>query len=96
MKTYLLPNDKQSGAALIVSLMILLVLTVLGVSSLSGTNLEERMAQNFQHSAMAFQASESAINKVFRAGTITDPFYVSSSPVFLEAKQFKLGISCRK
>ena len=51
---------RQQGAALIVSLMMLLVLAIIGISGLSNTNLEERMAQNFEHSNVVFQAAESA------------------------------------
>lgn len=72
---------QQSGTALIVSLVILLVLTIMGVSSISGTNLEERMAQNYQTTAITFQAAESAINSIINASNRFDtagkpnPFY---------------------
>jgi type IV pilus assembly protein PilX len=74
-------RQKQTGSALIVSLMILLVMTIIGISTISGTNLEERMSQNFQFSTIAFQAAESAINKVIDAGNpggagaSKNPFY---------------------
>lgn len=48
----------QSGSILIVSLMILVVLTMLGVSSMSSTSLQERMAGNFRDRQVAFQAAE--------------------------------------
>lgn len=48
----------QSGSILIVSLMILVVLTMLGVSSMSSTSLQERMAGNFRDRQIAFQAAE--------------------------------------
>jgi len=66
---------------LIVSLVILLVLTIIGVSSIGSTNLEERMAQNFQTSAITFQAAESGINSIINASNRFDtagnknPFY---------------------
>jgi len=58
-----LPTN-QKGAALIVSLLILVVLTLLGINSIGGSNLEERMAQNFHHTTLAFHAAESSINTV--------------------------------
>ncbi len=51
----------QSGAALMVSLMILLVLTLIGVTSMSGTILEEKMASGVRNQNLAFQAAEAAL-----------------------------------
>lgn len=51
----------QQGAALIVSLLILLILTLLGISSTQGTIQQERMASNTRDRSIAFQAAESAI-----------------------------------
>lgn len=53
--------SRQKGTVLIVSLIFLLILTLLGVSSIRNTTLEERMAGNFRSSTAAFQASESAL-----------------------------------
>ncbi len=49
---------KQQGSILIISLMILVVMTMLGVSSMSTTSLQERMAGNFRDRQIAFQAAE--------------------------------------
>ena len=51
----------QKGSILIVSLMILVVLTMIGVSSMSTTSLQERMAGNFRDRQIAFQAAELAL-----------------------------------
>lgn len=51
----------QCGAALIVSLILLLVMTLLGVSAMQGTVLEEKMAGNFRDRELAFQAAEAAL-----------------------------------
>ncbi|MGD8560143.1 MAG: pilus assembly PilX N-terminal domain-containing protein [Gammaproteobacteria bacterium] len=58
-------KSNQSGSVLIVSLLILLVLTVIGTTSLNETVMEEKMASNFQKGNIAFQAAESAINNTF-------------------------------
>lgn len=58
MKTWL---ARQSGSVLIVSLVILLVLTLLGLSGMSNTVLQERMAGNLQESMSAFQAAEAGL-----------------------------------
>ena len=51
----------QQGAVLITALVLLLVLTMLGLASMSTTTLEERMAANSQESNRAFQAAESGL-----------------------------------
>ena len=59
MKTSLLP--KQNGAALIVSLVILVLMTLLGLSSIRTSALEEKMATNLRDQELAFQAAEIAL-----------------------------------
>ncbi len=68
-------KNSQQGVVLIISLLILLVLTMIGISAISNTSMEERMSNNFQQSMMAFQASESAISKTIMNGDETDPAY---------------------
>ena len=52
---------QQRGAALIVSLMFLLVLTIIGIASVSTTKLQERMAHNTREQNLALQAAEAAL-----------------------------------
>lgn len=54
-------QSKQQGVALFISLVLLLVLTIVGVSSVQTTSLEVRMARNHHDSTLAFQAAESAL-----------------------------------
>lgn len=51
----------QSGAALITSLVILLVLTVLGISAMQTSNLQENIVGNLKNHVLALQAAESAL-----------------------------------
>ncbi|AYC34322.1 hypothetical protein D3880_18995 [Pseudomonas cavernae] len=53
--------QKQRGAVLLVCLIMLLVLTVLGVTSMSGSTLQERMAGGARDYNVAFQAAEAAL-----------------------------------
>lgn len=53
--------NHQSGAVLILSLIMLLVMTVLGVTAMQSTVLEEKMAGNFRDRNIAFQAAEAAL-----------------------------------
>ena len=63
MTTYPKLQDKQRGAVLAVSLILLLVITLIAVSSMQGTVMEEKMAGNNLDRNLAFQATESAIRE---------------------------------
>ncbi len=52
---------RQRGAVLITSLVILLILTLLGVSAMSTSSLEEMMAGNLRDQNLSFQAAEAAL-----------------------------------
>ena len=54
---------KQQGATLIVSLVILLALTMLGVTSMKSTTTEIAMAGNLRESAITFQAAEAGLSE---------------------------------
>jgi type IV pilus assembly protein PilX len=51
----------NTGVALFISLVLLLVLTILGVSVVQTTSLEIRMARNEHDALLAFEAAESAL-----------------------------------
>jgi type IV pilus assembly protein PilX len=51
----------NTGVALFISLVLLLVLTILGVSVVQTTSLEIRMARNEHDTLLAFEAAESAL-----------------------------------
>ena len=51
----------QKGAALIISLMMLVVMTILGVSAITTTTMEEKMAGNIRNKHISFQSAESAM-----------------------------------
>ena len=50
---------QQKGSALFLSLIFLLVLTVLAISTMKGSFLDEKMAANTQFKQQVFQASQS-------------------------------------
>lgn len=55
---------QQKGAVLLVSLMLLIVLTMLGVSATQTTTIETRMAYNMQEYIHAFEAAEVGVGIV--------------------------------
>lgn len=65
-------NQKtNTGVALFISLVLLLVLTILGVSVVQTTSLEIRMARNEHDNLLAFEAAESALRDAEAALQVT-------------------------
>ena len=54
-------HTRQRGVALFIALVVLLIITLVGVSSLQSTRIEERMAANSLDRDTAFQAAEAAL-----------------------------------
>jgi len=52
------PFQRQQGAVLIISLMLLIILTMLGISALDSTKLETKMAANTAERNRALQTAE--------------------------------------
>ncbi len=56
-------KNNQQGAILIVALIMLLLLTIIGLSSMRGTSLQENMTGNMRDSNLSLQAAEAALRK---------------------------------
>lgn len=56
-------KSTQSGAVLVVALVMLLILTLIGVSGMSSVTLEEKMVSNMQNANKSFQGAEAALNE---------------------------------
>lgn len=54
--------NKQQGVALIMALVFLVLLTILGLTAMNTTSLEEKMAGNIKDKNAAFQAAEAALS----------------------------------
>ena len=61
MKIYF--SKKQQGVALFMALVMLLILTLLGLSSIQSTSMQVRMSRNARDSNLAFQGAESAVRE---------------------------------
>ncbi len=53
--------SRSSGVALVTTMVILLILTIMGVSAVQSTSMQVRIARNVRDSGLAFQAAESAL-----------------------------------
>ena len=86
MKTMRLHNQQQ-GAALVVGLILLVVITVLAISGMNTATTELAMARNDQNFENAFQAAETGLEQALAQGlfsttastTITQPLTAHES-----------------
>ncbi len=60
------PPERQRGMALIMALVILMILTILGITAMTTSALEEKMSGNIQEQTRAFQAAESGVSEAIR------------------------------
>lgn len=61
-------HRKQDGAALIVGLVLLMVITVLAISGMNTATTELAMARNDQNYEFAFQAAETGLENLLSVG----------------------------
>lgn len=73
-------TQSQSGAVLIISLIMLLALTIIGLTSSSVTSLEEKMAANAKDINLAFQAAEATLRYVETTQLINKPNFQRDQP----------------
>jgi type IV pilus assembly protein PilX len=57
---------RQGGAALVVGMILLMVLTLLAISGMNSATLELQMAGNAQYAENSFQASETGVEEALR------------------------------
>jgi len=55
-------SKQQQGIVLVVGLVMLISLTLIGVTAMKSTTMDERIAANTQFKAIAFQVAESALS----------------------------------
>jgi Tfp pilus assembly protein PilX len=85
----------QRGAALIVGLVLMLVLTVLGISGMNMATLELTMANNTQAKELAFQAAETGIDVALSGPVSTAaPVQYTKQAVGDGASEFDATIVC--
>ncbi len=57
-------HKRESGVALAISLMLLVIITLLSITAMRSANLDTKIAINHQHKQLAFQAAENAFAKL--------------------------------
>lgn len=80
------PPGRESGAALVIGLLLLLVLTLLAITGITTATLELQMAGNVQYKERAFQAAETGIEQAIDNATFnTTVPYVQTDQKVLPA-----------
>ena len=68
---------KQQGAALAISLILMVAMTILGVATLNGTRLAEKVSSNAQQKAIVFETAESVLNSLSSSADFQDKLRAS-------------------
>ncbi len=63
---------RQRGTVLIMSMLILMILTILGITAMGTASLEEKMSGNSQEGTRAFEAAESGLNEALNTAGALD------------------------
>lgn len=92
------PTRREQGVALVISLVLLVAMTVLGISMMSSTRLNEKRTSNAQQKSIAFEVAESAIASVwdreYLSTAVTwDPSNGGNDPVAIDAPEEDTRIS---
>lgn len=71
---------KQQGIALVMSMIMLLMMTLLGLSAMKTSLMEEKMAGNSRDVELAFQAAETALRdaEIWIANQVNEPVDTST------------------
>ena len=74
--------DKQRGVSLLVSMVILILISLIGVTALKNASVEEQISSNLYQKHVTFQASESAVENTIMDNTIISSALVSATPIY--------------
>jgi type IV pilus assembly protein PilX len=88
----------QQGAVLVISLVLLVTMTVLGIATLTGTRLNEKITSNSQQKSIAFEVAESAIRAVWdveylRTRITSDPDNAGDNPIAVVSPEADSGVA---
>ncbi len=72
---------RQQGAALLMSMVFLMILTLLSVSAMKNSMLETKIAANHQHKMLSFQSQESAFARLLGPDPeVSRPLTIAAAP----------------
>ncbi|OOZ77988.1 hypothetical protein BOW50_06915 [Solemya velum gill symbiont] len=73
-------HRKETGVALYVVLIMILITSMLGISAMQASIFETRVAANHQHKNLAFQAAENALMRALGTENLNDVIPASTTP----------------
>ena len=81
-------KQNQTGAALIICLMMLTIATLVGLSAVSSTVLEEKMAGNIRNKHLSFQSAEAGLRagELVGSGLTETTAFVGASGLYPRSK----------
>ncbi len=71
----------QQGVSLLVSMVILILVSLIGVTALKNASVEEQISSNLYQKNVTFQASESAVENTILDNSIISSALTSAAPV---------------
>lgn len=74
-------RKEQQGATLFVALIILVVVSLIGVTAMKKASVEEQMSSNLYQKNLTFQASESAVESTINNTTLIAQAMNATAPV---------------
>lgn len=83
----------QRGMVLIVGLVLLVALTLIGITAIKMTSLDQRIAANAQYRAIAFQGAESMLQEAATAEQILQCINANFSADCVPGQTFSVGNS---
>jgi type IV pilus assembly protein PilX len=96
--TYHLAKPRQErGVALIISMILLVLITMVGLASLRSVVLEEKMAANFYDRSLAFQAAEAGLRAgeaVAVAQALATPRHAQALALAVPTSNTQCSTSC--
>ena len=81
------PLQPQAGVALLTSIIFLLILSIIGISSMQDSSFDQRMTTNSQNMLSAFQHAESGLAAALREPTAFNTTNTPDSPLVLHLCQ---------
>ncbi|OED36354.1 hypothetical protein AB833_27410 [Chromatiales bacterium (ex Bugula neritina AB1)] len=75
-----LPKNQQ-GATLFIALIMLVIISLLGVTALKNASIEEQMSSNLYQKNITFQASESAVESTINNASLISQVLTSTTPI---------------
>ncbi|MEW8043413.1 MAG: hypothetical protein G8D28_03725 [gamma proteobacterium symbiont of Phacoides pectinatus] len=79
-------SDRQRGAVLVISLVILLILTIIGVSAVRTSALDARIVANLAEDRTAYQVAETGIELQIQKVSVSE---ISRAPMWPQTRPIR-------